>query len=149
MQAPSQLPLGIFCISLCSNRPSNFTLLAFNIADRNQLLASEESLLGGMQITSDHHLDSVIELLLENYDIKCKQRNCSGRHTVHDLHIYSRAHSDTLSSSHSICNKQGSKENYRKRCWGCTKRDWGLLKYTCFAGKFSLGLVQYWGVLLT
>ena len=49
---------------------------AFNIADRNQLLASEESLLGGMQITSDHHLDSVIELLLENYDIKCKQRNC-------------------------------------------------------------------------
>ena len=49
---------------------------AFNVADRNQFLASEESLLGGMQITSERHLDSVIELLLENYDIKCKQRNC-------------------------------------------------------------------------
>ena len=56
---------------------------AFNVADRNQFLASEESLLGGMQITSERHLDSVIELLLENYDIKCKQRN----RLVDTLHI--------------------------------------------------------------
>ena len=48
---------------------------AFNVVDRSQFLASEEVLLGGTQVSSEQHLDSVIELLLENYNIKCKQRN--------------------------------------------------------------------------
>ena len=106
---------------------------AFNVADRNQFLASEESLLGGMQITSERHLDSVIELLLESYDIKCKQRN----RLVDTLHmIYTHTVEPIVMlfqvPIRFVINKC-SRANVRKKMFGgSTKGHWGLLKYILF-----------------